>query len=182
MSLGFYRHFKNILNNIKKMQSLFIVLIGIFLMVCFAMCTSPRIYIENDIRAVTEKDFNTFYEKNDNIPIEMKTRDNCRSFSVDIQIKSPFIYVKSIKITRESLTRYLEDKVSADNVEDKFVVLGRTYATDIDYHVYESIDVFLNGISDDKVYDFFDDYTIEISWVDFMNRKHKKSYYLKNYY
>ena len=182
MRLDVFEYLKSISKSKKKKQNLFIVLISIFLIFYFAVYTSPKVYLKSDIKAVTEKDFKMFYENNDDIPIEKKTRDNCRLFSIDLQIKKPFIFVRNINIYRESLDKYLEYKISVNKAVEKFKELGSYYATDNAYHTIESIDVYLNRITDEKIYDFFGDYRIKISWVDFFNRKHKGYYYLKDHY
>ena len=60
--------------------------------------------------------------------------------------------------------------------------LGSYYSSGNNYHSIDGIDIFLDGMTDEKVCNFFGDYKIEISWVDLLNREHKEYYYLKDYY
>lgn len=159
-----------------------IFILMMFLILYSAIYAAPKISLIIGIGIVTDKDYDLFLQNNDGIPSEMKTRENCRLFTYDFKMNKPVLFVRNVQISKDSLSRYLDDKLYFDSTADKFHGLGLYSATDNHYHFIEAIDVYSEGITDEMVYRFFEDYRIEVSWVDLFNRKHKAYYYLKDYY
>lgn len=46
----------------------------------------------------------------------------------------------------------------------------------------EGTDVYMDGMTDEKLKNFFGDHKITVSWRDLFNRKHKQIFYLKDYF
>lgn len=157
------------------------------LIIYVVMYAQPKVYLAAQIKPETEKDYNLFLQYSQhgyggNAPLESRTRENCRLLTIELQIKKPFLLARNININKDNLNKYLDDKLYFDKTTDEFHGLGTYYYTDNNYHSIDGIDIYLDGMTDEKVCNFFGDYKIEISWVDILNRKHKESYYLKDYY
>ena len=180
-------YFRNFFTKKDSRKRLLSILLLTALIIYLVMYAQPKVYLTAQIKPVTEKDYNLFlqYSQNGyggNAPLESRTRENCRLLTVDLQVKKPFLLVRNINISKNNLNRYLGDKQYFDKTADEFHDLGSYYSTDNNYHSIDGIDIYLAGMTDEKVYNFFGDYKIEISWVDLLNRKHKEYYYLKDYY
>ncbi len=85
------------------------------------------------------------------------------------------------KIEKVSLKEYLDDTQYFNETYSKFEFLG-SYNSNSRYETSEGIDVYLDGMTEDKLKNLFDDYKIEISWVNLWNRQNDKIFYLKDYF
>lgn len=180
-------YFGSIFTNRVNRRQLLRILLFTALIIYLVMYAQPKVYLAAQIKPVTEKDYNLFlqYSQNDyggNAPLESRTRENCRLLTVELQIKKPFLLVRDVNISKDDLNRYLDDKLYFDKAADEFHRLGSYFSTDNYYHSMDGIDIYFDGITDEKVRNFFADYKIEISWVDLLNRKHKEYYYLIDYF
>ncbi len=171
-----------ILHN-KGKRRLFILTVGVLLLVFYlSTFAAPRLYVMADIQAVTEKDFKIFIQNNDGIPTEKKTRENCRFFTVELKLSRPFLITRNLDINYENLGGYLMEEQFRNNKEGEFRFLGSYSATDNGYHIFDGIDIYSEGMTDARLYDFFGDFRIELSWVDLLGRSHHQYYYLKDYF
>lgn len=180
---------KNFLNKIKETfqakdkRNRFILILGLLLLVIYlASFAAPQVYLAADIQEVTEKDFQIFLENDVGIPIEKKTRENCRFLTVDLEIKKPLFLTRNRNVEYENLGGYLMEQQYMNNTEREFKLLGSYSFTDGGYHTVDGIDIYSEDMTDTKLYDFFGNYRIELSWIDLLGRKHNQYYYLKDYY
>ncbi len=179
-------YFRNIFNKDTR-KWIYIILLLTALIFYLTIYTQPKVYLTARINPVTEKDYNLFlqYSQNGyggNAPLECRTRENCRLLTVELKINSPLLQVRNVNIHKDNLNEYLDDKLYSDKTADEFYTLGSYYFTDSNHHSIDGVDIYLDGLTDEKVCNFFGDYKIEISWLDLLNRKHKEYYYLKDYY
>ena len=151
-----------------------ILLLLLFLLFIINMVTfmTPKVYITTKIRPVTDKDYGMFI-KNSTVPIEKKTRSNCRSIYVQVKVVTPLLVIRDVQIGGDTLQEYLYKS----NSDVQF--LGRYYS-DSKKEYSDGIDVYSDGISDEKLKDIFKDYKIEISWRDLWNGHRNNVYYLKD--
>jgi len=182
MNKTFFKNFNKMLMDKKGRKRLITILLGIFLILYLISFASPKIYLEAQIKSVTDKDYDIFLKNNDGIPLEDKLRENCRLFSIRMQLKNPFLIARNVKVNKVTPLEYLQEKVFLDKTADEFHNLGSYFATNNTQETHDAIDVYLKDITDEKLENFFGDYKIEISWVDLLNRKHKEYYYLKDYF
>ena len=88
-----YDNFKRYLINNKNRKCLIIVLFVLFLIIYLATFASPKITLTSQIQNVTDMDYNIFVDIDDGIPLEKKTRDNCRLISIYIKVVKPILLV-----------------------------------------------------------------------------------------
>ncbi len=171
--------FKDFKGKIIKYKKLFIISFILFLFIIYmAAFISPKIYVTAQIHSVTDLNYENFV-KSSNIPSEKITRDNCRFITVYVKILKPFFFVRNVKIEKVSLKEYLDDTQYFNETYSKFEFLG-SYNSNSRYENSEGIDVYLDGMTEDKLRNFFNNYKIEVSWVSFWNRQNKKIFYLKD--
>ncbi len=180
-------YFTNIFKNKNSNKRLLRILLFTALISYLAIYVQPKVSLTAQIKPVTEKDYNLFLQYSHNgyvgyAPLENRTRENCRLLTVELQVRTPFLLVRDVNIRKDNLNRYLDDKLYFDNTADEFYELGSYYFTDNNNHLIDGLDIYLDGMTDEKVYKFFGDYKVEITWIDLLNRKHKEYYYLKDYY
>ena len=173
--------------NKDRRKLLFGILLMSALILFLASYAQPIIYLTAQVKPVTDKDYKLFLENSQhgyggNAPLEKRTRENCRLLTVELQIKKPFLLARNVKIDKDNLNRYLEEKQYFDKSSDKIHALGSYHLSDTNYHSIDGIDLFFEGMNDETVYRFFGDYKIELSWIDLFNKEHKEVYYLKDYY
>lgn len=186
MKINSTDYFRSFFNNKGVRKCLLGILLLTALIIYLVTYAQPKVTLTAQVKPVTEKDYQLFLQNSQhgyggNAPIESRTRENCRLLTVELKVQKPFP-VRNISINKDNLNRYLDDKLYFNKAADEFQGLGSYFLTDNKYHSTDGIDIYLEGITDEKVYEFFGDYKIEISWVDLLNRKHKEYYYLKDYY
>jgi hypothetical protein len=172
----------NVLQN--KLESRRIVIVSgvVILILYLASFATPRLSVIADIQAVTEKDYKIFVQNNDGNPTEKKTRENCRFFTVEMELKRPILFTRNMDIDYENLGGYMMEEQFRSNTVGEFTFLGSYSANDNGYHTVDGIDIYSEGMTDMRLYDFFGDYRIDLSWVDLFGRQHHQYYYLKDYY
>ncbi|HEY5560624.1 MAG TPA: hypothetical protein VIK72_02525 [Clostridiaceae bacterium] len=151
-----------------------ILLLLLFLLFIINMVTfiTPKVYITTGIRPVTDKDYELFI-KYSTVPLEKKTRSNCRYIYVQVKVVTPLLVIRNVQIERDTLQEYLYKS----NSDVQF--LGRYYS-DGKKGYSDGIDVYSDGISDKKLKDIFKDYKIEVPWRDLWNGNRNNIYYLKD--
>jgi hypothetical protein len=177
-----YKNFISLIKDKKYRTYFIVVLFGLFFTINWAIFASPKIYLTTQIKNVTEKDYNIFIVNNDGIPLEKKTRDNCRFISVNIKIEKPLILARNVKLEKVTLEEYLDETQFLNKNTNEFHALGTYTASNLHNESAEGIDVYLDGMTDEKIKKFFGDYKIEVSWIDLFNKKHKEIFYLKDYF
>jgi hypothetical protein len=177
----FFTKMKDVLQN-KDKSKYWIILVIILLLLYLASFATPRLSLMADIQVVTEKDYKIFIQNNDGIPTEKKTRENCRFFTVEMEITRPFFFTRNMDINYENLGGYLMEEEFRNNTVGEFTFLGSYSANDSGYHTFDGIDIYSEGMTDTRLYDFFGDYRIELTWTDLFGKRHHQYYYLKDYY
>jgi hypothetical protein len=173
-----YKWFKDSIMKNKKITVLTIFLLSSI--IYMATFITPKIYITTKIQSVTDKDYDIFvrYSK---VPVEKKTRDNCRLISIHMKVVKPALLIKNIKIERVTLKEYLDETLYFSNVSNGFEHLG-SYISNGNNESFDGIDVYMDGMTDEKLKDFFKDYKIEVAWSNVLTGQNKKIYYLKDYF
>lgn len=176
MNMMFFKKFINIFMRNKRIAvTTIFLLLSIIYMATFV---NPKIYITTQIQGVTDKDYDIFvwYSK---VPLEKKTRDNCRFISIHMKIVKPTLLIKNIKIEKATLKAYLEETQYFSKASNRLEHLG-SYFSNGNNESFDGIDVYLDGMTDEKLKDFFKDYKIEVTWVNVLTGQNKKTYYLKD--
>jgi len=176
-----YINFKSILFDKKNRKNLILFLFVLFLIIYLATFASPKITLIAQIQNVTDMDYNMFIDINDEIPLEKKTRDNCRFISVSIKVVNPILLVRDVKFDNLTLQKYLFDTQYFNNTINEIKFLGQ-YSSPSNNEFSEGIDVYMEGMTNEKLKEFFGDDKITVTWVDLFNRKHKQILYLKDYF
>ena len=165
----------------KHKIKIFTVIVIPLLLIYFISFISPKIYIETNIGDVRDKDYNIFINNNDNIPVENKTRENCRFISYSFKIRKPFILVRNIKIERISLDQYINEYIFYNQTDDEIKSLGKYLFSDNHYNFSEGVNIYIDELNEDKIKELIKDYVIEVTWKDLINRKHKQFYRIIDY-
>ncbi len=126
-------------------------------------------------------DYNIFVDINDGIPLEKKTRDNCRFISVYLKVVKPILLVRDVKIDNPTLQKYLFETQYFNPTINQIKFLGQ-YSSPGNDGFAEGIDVYMDGMTNDKLKNFFGDDKITVTWVDILNRNHKQIFYLKDHF
>ena len=159
------------MKNKKRVIGIILLLVFIIYMTTFI---TPKVYITTQIKSVTDKDYEMFV-KYSPVVSEKKTRDNCRYIYVQVKVVTPLLLFKNVKIEKDTLQEYMSK--SSNDVQ----FLGRYYSDDKKEY-FDGIDVYSDGISDEKLKNIFKDYKIEVSWIDLWNGQSNEIYYLKDYF
>ena len=159
--------------NIIRLISFFIFTITFFYISTYA---TPKVYISYKIDDVSEKNFNIFLNNNDNIPVSKKIRTNCRSFFVNIRVTYPYFVVRDVKIDNEFLYDYILNNTNKN--ENNFISLG-SYNGRGKNEYSEKIDLYMEGITDRIVKDFFSNYKIKLEWRSIFNTKRSSTYVIE---
>ena len=122
-----------------------------------------------------------FVDINDEIPLEKKTRDNCRLISVYIKVVKPILLLRDVKFDNLTLQKYLFDTQYFNHTINEIKFLEH-YSSSDNNAFAEGIDVYMDGMTNEKLKNFFGDDKITVTWVDLLNRKHKQIFYLKDYF
>lgn len=164
-----------------KNKNYFFKTLLLLIFICYILSFSaPRIDVTVKIHDVTDQDYNIFINNNDGIPLEKKTKDNCRFISIALKTTKPLFIVNSLKLENNSLRRYLEDKIYFENINNTNFLGQYTFSDNNEYA--EGIDVYMDGMIDEKLKDFFSDYKIEVTWFHLLTGKEKEIFYLKDYF
>lgn len=177
-----YKNVKSIIKDKKNRTRLIVVLVGLFFTINWAIYASPKLYLTTQIQSVTEKDYNLFIKNNDGIPLKKKTHANCRFISVNLRIEKPLVLARNIKLEKSTLEEYLDETQFLNKAAYEFHALGTYTSSNLRNESAEGIDIYLDGMSDERLKKFFGNYKIEVSWRDLFNRKHKEFFYLKDYF
>ncbi|MHB8127695.1 MAG: hypothetical protein ACYDEX_01665 [Mobilitalea sp.] len=170
--------FKELVVIIKKNKKMAIIIVILLVSIIYlATFASPKIDVIVQIQSVTDKDYDIFVDINDSIPLEKKTRDNCRFISVAIKTVKPIFLVRNFKIKYIGLSTYLLETSYFNKFTNKVEFLGQ-YTSSGNNTYAEGIDVYMDGMTDEKLKDFFKDYRIEFTWDNLLTGKGKKVFYL----
>lgn len=174
ISLDESKRFSN--NKVSTIIVIFVVMLFIYL----ALFAAPIINIKYQINEVREKNYKIFIT-NHNLPYEISSRNNCRNLAYSVKIIKPSIFISDVKIEVDSLEEYLDNAQYLSKREHIFKKLGSFTGRGRNHYV-EGIDVFSEGMTDEKLKDFFSDYKIEVTWKNIINGKYKAVFYLKDYF
>lgn len=170
---------KNALINHKKKT--FTVIVILALSLYLGSFISPNIYIEAEIKAVLDRDYNMFINNNDDIAKEKKTRENCRFVNYSFKLNRPLLVIRNIKIKRVSMDQYIDEYIFYNQLDDEVKTLGKYFISDTKYNYSEGLNIYIEGMTDEKVKDLLNDYIIEVTWKDLINREHKEYYRIIDY-
>ncbi|WP_332557805.1 hypothetical protein [Clostridium sp.] len=173
--------FRKFMNNIMKNKRLTVIIIALLLSIIYmATFVTPNVYITTQIQDITDKGYDAFV-KNSKVPLEKKTRDNCRFISINMKVTKPILFIKNVKIEKVTLNEYLDEIQYFNNETNEFKHLGSHFSSS-NNKFFDGIDVYSDGITDEKLKDFFKDYKVEITWTNVLTGKNKEVYYLKDYF
>jgi len=171
-------YFKNFVNAVVKIRKTTILIVFLLLLIIYmAAFVSPKIYAIAQLQEVTDKDYVAFLSDSDVSSIK-KTRDNCRYISIRFKVVAPILLIRDVKFQRVNLKDYL-DETQYINETDEILFMGN-YNYNINNEFFDGIDVYLDGMTDEKLKDFFGDYKIEVTWANVFNTHYKKVIYLKD--
>lgn len=142
---------------------------------------SKKTFSDIKIIASKHKDYNIFINNNDNIPVENKTRENCRFISYSFKIRKPFILVRNIKIERISLDQYINEYIFYNQTDDEIKSLGKYLFSDNHYNFSEGVNIYIDELNEDIIKELIKDYVIEVTWKDLINREYKQFYRIIDY-
>ena len=98
-----------------------------------------------------------------------------------MKVVKPILLVRDVKFDILTLQKYLSDTQYFNNTINEIKFLGQ-YSSSGNNEFAEGIDVYMDGMTNEKLLNFFGDHKITVTWVDLFNRKHKQVLYLKDYF
>lgn len=144
----------------------------ILLLMYFSVFCKPNINFSTEINNISEEDYQRIVDSKQVTLEENETINNFKHLSINVKIKSPYGFVKNIKISTPQLSEYLE--------QSNVVVLSDGWI-DAYKERTENVYIYLNNTDKKSLMNRLKDFKYIITWANIWNKTDKEIFYFNDY-